>query len=243
MPTSRLLNDNRVKDISGQQFNHWTAVRWVKNAKSRATRWLYRCVCGTEKVLYAETVRRGISRSCGCRRSERAPVLTPPAPKIAVAEKRCNKCQALKPALTFSPQPRTPDGLMRTCKECRNEYFRLRRADPVAARASVEAVRRYRAKESARDILLRRQYGITITDYRTLKEKQGGRCAICSKPAEGEWSLCVDHDHSTGAIRGLLCLHCNKGLGQFGDTIEGLMRAVRYLQSAAGGRHPFDHAV
>jgi hypothetical protein len=42
----------------------------------------------------------------------------------------------------------------------------------------------------------------------------------------------VDHDHETGAIRGLLCKHCNSSLGKLGDNLEGLMRAVDYLKNA-----------
>lgn len=42
--------------------------------------------------------------------------------------------------------------------------------------------------------------------------------------------LSVDHDHSTGAVRGILCNACNRALGTFGDTVEGLERALGYLK-------------
>ena len=65
-------------------------------------------------------------------------------------------------------------------------------------------------------------------------EEQGGACAICQvRPAEH-----VDHDHETGAVRGILCFTCNVGLGNFGDEPERLLLAHRYLtrrEPAASG--------
>ena len=56
-------------------------------------------------------------------------------------------------------------------------------------------------------------------------EAQGGLCAVCRvKPAEH-----VDHDHETGAVRGILCFTCNCGLGNFNDDTERLDLARRYL--------------
>lgn len=75
-----------------------------------------------------------------------------------------------------------------------------------------------------------RLYGLTPDQFDDLRQTQGDRCAICG----GEWRgkspvPHVDHDHATGAVRGLLCGPCNTGLGQFGDDIERLLAAVRYL--------------
>lgn len=71
-----------------------------------------------------------------------------------------------------------------------------------------------------------RRYGITQAQYDEMLIVQGGVCALCQiKPP-----VDVDHCHSTGEIRGLLCRGCNVGLGQLGDTVEGLQRAITYLQ-------------
>ena len=64
--------------------------------------------------------------------------------------------------------------------------------------------------------------------YRVLLEKQGGVCAICQLPP-GPRRFAVDHDHVTGRTRGLLCLKCNTGLGQFNDSPALLASAMRYL--------------
>lgn len=57
-----------------------------------------------------------------------------------------------------------------------------------------------------------------------LLEAEGGHCAICFQPATA-----VDHDHHTGKVRGLLCKHCNVGLGMFADDPERLENAILYL--------------
>jgi hypothetical protein len=57
-------------------------------------------------------------------------------------------------------------------------------------------------------------------------EAQGGLCALCrTRPATQ-----VDHDHATGAIRGILCLLCNAGLGAFGDDPKVISSAIYYLE-------------
>lgn len=60
-----------------------------------------------------------------------------------------------------------------------------------------------------------------------MQEKAAGRCQICHK----ETALHIDHDHSTGQVRGLLCNSCNGGLGAFKDNPDFLHEAVRYLEN------------
>lgn len=63
-----------------------------------------------------------------------------------------------------------------------------------------------------------------------LMEAQGGTCAICPRTDD----LCVDHDHATGVVRGLLCRSCNSGLGQFRDDPVLLAKAIDYLTRRRG---------
>lgn len=58
--------------------------------------------------------------------------------------------------------------------------------------------------------MLRRYYGISQRDYDAMRTTQGSLCAICQKPQE---KMCVDHCHSTGKVRALLCTACNTQLG------------------------------
>ncbi len=79
-----------------------------------------------------------------------------------------------------------------------------------------------------------KKYGISLEQYNDLLRKQNGRCAICnSRPAGMQHSktrLCVDHEHSTGKVRGLLCGGCNIGLGHFKHNIGILKNAIKYLE-------------
>lgn len=74
------------------------------------------------------------------------------------------------------------------------------------------------------------RYGLTIEDYDALLEDQAGVCAICGKPCRSGRRLAVDHCHTSGKVRGLLCVTCNQGLGAFEDNPELFSAAVRYLR-------------
>lgn len=87
--------------------------------------------------------------------------------------------------------------------------------------------------------MLGKKFGMTLECYDNLHAAQGGACALCAKAiakattgAAVVDTACVDHCHSSGRVRGLLCAHCNKGLGLFKDNRETLMRAIKYLEAA-----------
>jgi hypothetical protein len=61
------------------------------------------------------------------------------------------------------------------------------------------------------------------------------RCGICLTPLAEVSKICVDHCHTTGAVRGLLCNRCNQGLGYFGDDPDTLVRAAQYLSAQIVG--------
>lgn len=75
-----------------------------------------------------------------------------------------------------------------------------------------------------------RKYGISIEQYDVMLAAQGGACAIC-KRLPGDISLHVDHDHSSGAVRGLLCFPCNNALADFREDRLLLSEAAAYLDS------------
>jgi hypothetical protein len=77
------------------------------------------------------------------------------------------------------------------------------------------------------------KYGLTHEQYKSLLISQGSRCAICrtkTPRGRGEWA--VDHDHTTGKVRGLLCTKCNTGIGLFDDDPARLRAAIKYLVGA-----------
>lgn len=82
-----------------------------------------------------------------------------------------------------------------------------------------------------------KQYGVGLPTVQRLFEQQEGKCAICGE--EGfkmrdthKSSLNLDHCHTTGKVRGLLCHNCNRALGLFSDNTERLVSAIKYLESA-----------
>jgi len=75
-----------------------------------------------------------------------------------------------------------------------------------------------------------RTYGITMEDAQSLLDSQDGECAICTTPLSiTESTACVDHDHLTGAVRGMLCRQCNGGIGLLQDSREVVSKALAYL--------------
>lgn len=77
---------------------------------------------------------------------------------------------------------------------------------------------------------LRRKFGITLAQYDILLKEQGGVCKICKDIDHAYDNFQVDHCHTTGKIRGLLCHLCNKGLGHFKDSPQLLEKAIAYLK-------------
>lgn len=93
-------------------------------------------------------------------------------------------------------------------------------------------------KGRARDQMIRWRFGITGDTYRAMLADQGGTCAICGtlpdpSAAYNKRTLAVDHNHGTGAVRGLLCPNCNNGLGCFRDNISVMEKAIAYLRRYA----------
>lgn len=86
-----------------------------------------------------------------------------------------------------------------------------------------------------RSIRYRRAFGLSFKQIMALCRAQKNRCASCgdkfkiSRDPEQKLPFAVDHNHATGAVRGLLCTQCNTGLGLFRDDPERLLAAVAYL--------------
>jgi Autographiviridae endonuclease VII len=104
-------------------------------------------------------------------------------------------------------------------------------ADKQRARVAADPDK-YRAY--FRNYHIKKTYGITTEQYEKMVSQRCGRCDICGREPNGtnhvEQSLVIDHDHETGAIRGLLCNNCNSGMGILGDTVEHLEAALQYLK-------------
>lgn len=133
----------------------------------------------------------------------------------------------------------------KTCSHCGktklvNEYYnsQLKSGYAASCKTCLKTIRKKRFdsnpdyfKRRARDLRYQLDYGITLDDYEQLLTKQNNQCDICGTdtPVGGRENFAIDHDHSTGKIRGLLCNDCNLGLGSFQDNKESLKKAIQYL--------------
>lgn len=86
-------------------------------------------------------------------------------------------------------------------------------------------------KGRVRDLSLQRNYGIDLETYNEMFRKQEGKCATCSThQSELKRSLCVDHDHETSEIRGLLCDSCNRSIGLLKENLKTISNVIVYLK-------------
>jgi hypothetical protein len=113
-------------------------------------------------------------------------------------------------------------------KEKRREYDRKRYAENPEKRREAERKRRAENPEKYREACLKHNYGLTLDGFNVLLEMQNGLCCCCQ---EFMTKPCVDHCHSTGRVRGLLCNHCNHALGYAKDNPETLRRLAVYLNA------------
>lgn len=147
-------------------------------------------------------------------------------------EKICTKCQVLKFVFDFHKSKKTKDGWTHWCKSCKlaaNKSYALNNKLRVVSK---QKAWRDKNPRNMKSITLKRRYGITLTQYEDLLQKQNHTCAICKSISPNRNDInyfLVDHDHATGKIRGLLCDPCNKGLANFKDNIDSLESAKKYL--------------
>ena len=137
---------------------------------------------------------------------------------LFVSMRECKVCGIDKPLEEYKLTG--PNGSrMRTCLDCWRYHRKLK----------------IQQNSTWTDTHLRRRYGITEAQYREMCEKQNHVCAICGEKnthsctKKVDYDLYVDHCHDTNKVRGLLCNHCNRGIGLFKDNIENLSKAIEYL--------------
>ncbi|WP_460458771.1 endonuclease VII domain-containing protein [Angustibacter peucedani] len=124
----------------------------------------------------------------------------------------CPDCEAFRDVADFPRNRSTSSGYAAYCKP--HQYERTRQSRDRAG--------------GSRGYHLKRRYGLTAEDVESMRAEQRGLCAICRRVLGP--GAHVDHDHRTGAVRGLLCFTCNVGLGNFKDDPGRLEQAARYLR-------------
>lgn len=163
-------------------------------------------------------------------------------PTTQTADRICPVCSTV-----FQPLQKRGVGKMCCSPICTLTW---RKGEAAAERAR-NKVRRMSAKQMAvwtredrkknpdkyKNYELKKDFGITLAEYNSMYEKQGGLCAICGKPevivdkrTGKARRMAVDHHHKSGTVRKLLCTRCNQGIGNLKEDPEILKRALEYLK-------------
>lgn len=152
--------------------------------------------------------------------------------------KRCRTCGLDLPASSYYPTRR--GGHCKSCVLKKNRAWSRANTAKITTqvrewrRRNPERAREYQRnwqranKHAHRCSMVKHKYGLTRAEYERLTQESAGKCAICQRTSK----LAIDHDHETGAVRGMLCVRCNHGLGNFRDAPELLIAAVSYLKRA-----------
>jgi len=124
--------------------------------------------------------------------------------------KVCKRCLVAKIPQEYSPNSHNKDKLSTYCKVCSAKHTALNR-NPIK-----EAMRKYKISEE------------TVTQLRSI-----ANCQICGQSPRENKTLCIDHCHTSGKVRGILCDPCNTALGKFKDNITILKKAIEYLENSS----------
>lgn len=164
-----------------------------------------------------------------------------------MTEKVCVTCQVTKPLSSFLQRSDTGN-YKRRCRECENLWHKAnyRRIAPQKKLASAENFAKPEKKQRRKAYLatrveqdrvwnknykMERAYGIDIEVFSETLKAQHYHCPICSKHMSADsrhWH--VDHNHTTGAVRGIICSGCNLLLGHAKDNTATLRAAAEYLE-------------
>lgn len=136
--------------------------------------------------------------------------------------KYCPKCKTDKALELFNKHAKERDGLQRLCRDCQKE-------------SSKKYLSTDKGATTTRQAHLRRKYSMDLQAYEELLLSQGNKCKICGVGSNSDSRanyLVIDHNHTTGEIRGLLCTKCNALLGLAQDREDILEEAKQYLQNS-----------
>lgn len=168
--------------------------------------------------------------------------------------KKCKTCKEILTINNFYEDPKSRDKLFYSCKKCYNTYRKNNRDKNPLSEEQLEKKRekgriyysnnKERKSEYSKNNRkfntrayknreFKSKYGISIDIYDNILENQGNSCAICKihKSLFNYW-LVVDHCHTTGKVRGILCRNCNLAIGYFKDNIESIKNSIIYIEKS-----------
>jgi Recombination endonuclease VII len=153
----------------------------------------------------------------------------------------CTKCKQDKDVSLFHKDKKKVSGYTSWCKECRNTaradiYWK----DPEHGRNRAKSYRESLTAEqryiSNRNTKLKQAYGLTHEQVEEMKRLQDYKCYVCNKQESeaGTKGLVVDHNHTTGQIRKMLCGPCNTALGLLNEDVGIFTSLIKYVEEHNG---------
>ena len=165
---------------------------------------------------------------------------------IVDGKKKCSRCKLLLPVELFSKTGPLKCGYNSRCKQCdrdrqlsllenmseeevKNRNERCKVANRKSYCKHKEKYLNYYKTKKTKIRIIERKYGLCEGAYKELLDSQDNKCAICESEFGDTKKVHVDHCHTTGKVRGILCQYCNIGLGSMKDDIDVLYKAIKYL--------------
>ena len=198
-----------------------------------------KCLAVKKITDFYQNLAKGDGRGSWCKecddanRSKNRAAMKRKRGKRTPMTKTCRKCAENKPSDAFSVKKDSADGLYSYCKSCKAAMVRDHRARNGARVRETDRKRNATPKGrlATRKAHLKSSFDMSKAQFDTKWREQGSACAICNiKRKRNQKAFAVDHDHRTDAIRGILCIDCNRALGLAGDDIELLKAAAAYLR-------------
>jgi hypothetical protein len=144
--------------------------------------------------------------------------------------KCCNRCKIVKPINDYYRHSK--NRVKSTCKECENKlslenYHKL--TDSEKTQRSLRN-RELMGKQYFKQYKLKTKYGLSLEQYENMLSEQDGKCCICNTQFTEDKKPRVDHNHTNGNVRGLLCHGCNTAIGHLREDTQILKQAISYLE-------------
>lgn len=207
----------KLIDLTGLSFGRLTVLSKAHTNQNKHVCWNVRCSCGTELIAVGNSMKSGNTKSCGCQKSDATKIRNIANRKYSRENPTCTECGSALSSDNWWPS--WASMFVPICIPCGKERHAL-----------------IDTKEKQKNRALRNTYGITLTEYNAMLAKQDNKCAICGNTAILEHrAFHVDHCHTSGKIRGILCNGCNAGLGHFKDDPLILEKAAAYIRKQYEG--------
>lgn len=145
--------------------------------------------------------------------------------------KQCSRCKNILDVSNFYRSTQNKSGFYSRCKKCASDNYKEYAYNNSEKIRNSQVARRKANPDKERNSAYKYRFGITLDQFNEMARMQNGVCKICELPNTKNIRLVVDHCHSTGKVRSLLCTRCNTAIGLLKEDLNILKKAYTYLES------------